>query len=318
MFVMIGHMQNVCSQYKYNDDVFKFVDSWECVWVVFFMPAFFVVTGLCSNFNKSLGAFLVSNLKTIIIPSFTLSMLCVWISYYPKSVHGMETHLGVSLKHFVMYGGYWFLSALFVSKLLCFFLFKLERKWKVFVICVVLHILGLHLYVDSVCENYWYFQHALMLTIYLFVGKMFKRYLDYNISLFVLIANWLLYVSIILLMLYLHFDVPRISAKIVIDKFLIFPHLVLSVWGSVLLIYTVKYIKPYRWLLYVGKNTLVYYCLHIAFLGLFLTLFRNMLNICTLSSVMCWLCVLISTVIAVSVMCYLLNLKYIRILLGKF
>ena len=45
------------------------IKCWQEWFIVFFMPAFFFITGFCSNFNKPFKEFLISNLKVLLIPA---------------------------------------------------------------------------------------------------------------------------------------------------------------------------------------------------------------------------------------------------------
>ncbi len=40
----------------------------------FYMPCFFVITGICSNFRKPFKSFIVGNIKSLILPSFVISL----------------------------------------------------------------------------------------------------------------------------------------------------------------------------------------------------------------------------------------------------
>lgn len=77
----------------------EWLDRTQWLFKIFFMPAFFCITGFCSNFNKDFKSFFVSNAKSLLIPNILLGMI-------------VSHSIGVG--RVIMYGGsFWFLSALF-------------------------------------------------------------------------------------------------------------------------------------------------------------------------------------------------------------
>lgn len=66
----------------------------------FYMASFFFITGYCSNFNKPLDVFIKDNLATLILPCLLLSS--------PTN---------------------WFIMALFLSKLLYYWINRLGKKY---------------------------------------------------------------------------------------------------------------------------------------------------------------------------------------------
>lgn len=66
----------------------------------FYMPSFFFITGYCSNFSKPLETFIKDNLATLILPCLLLSS--------PTN---------------------WFVMALFVAKLLYYYINRLCKKY---------------------------------------------------------------------------------------------------------------------------------------------------------------------------------------------
>lgn len=69
LMVMVGHIQNVCEQLSIKDRLCQDIDYLENFWGPFFMPAFFFITGYCSSFGKRRETFIISNLKSLIIPA---------------------------------------------------------------------------------------------------------------------------------------------------------------------------------------------------------------------------------------------------------
>lgn len=106
----------------------------------FFMPAFFVVTGFCSSFREGFPEFLRKNLRTIMLPCFCLYYIdrYIWnldalLFGDPASWLTLSHWLAPGLRTFVSEGGhYWFLSAMFLSRLAAWPVVKLTPPRKVF------------------------------------------------------------------------------------------------------------------------------------------------------------------------------------------
>ena len=80
----------------------------------FYMPAFFVITGYCSNFKKPFLDFFFSSFKTILLPGLTFALFDAVISFDVNI-----QRLYRIAKDFILYGGqYWFLSALFMGRII--------------------------------------------------------------------------------------------------------------------------------------------------------------------------------------------------------
>lgn len=320
LMVMIGHMQNVCKELSVHDEVFATIDHLEWFWGPFFMPAFFVITGFCSNFNKPFKSFLISNVKGILIPAFTLGILEKWIGlvYVPDVC--LHSFFSLGIKNFIINGGsFWFLAALFLSKLTFYVISKFLRNLKVVgIIVIILHILGFYMFENSICRNYWYFQHSMMLTIYLFVGQILKGYNIFFDSKKITMSLWGGYLVAVGVILLLGCESPHIAHNVTITNITFIPHFMFSIWGAILILVTAKQIKTIKVICYFGKNSLIYYCLHINLLFLIVTLYGGMLGRSLLFSISCWLMIIISVVLLCTIASYVLNRKYINFILGKF
>ena len=87
--------------------------------IAFFMPAFFVTTGYCTNFNQRFKVYLWKNIKTIMLPCYCLYYLNRYINnlntwfFEDASWLTLSHWLAPGIRTFVEEGGfYWFLSAL--------------------------------------------------------------------------------------------------------------------------------------------------------------------------------------------------------------
>ena len=76
LLVVYDHLPDV---YMYllnlSNSHIEYLNDTQWIFKLFFMPAFFCITGMCSNFNKNFKPFLISNLKTLIVPNVLLGII---------------------------------------------------------------------------------------------------------------------------------------------------------------------------------------------------------------------------------------------------
>lgn len=117
LLVVFHHIpQNAISQGFSNDFWISYDDlKWYyCCW---FMASFFIATGLCSNFNKPFIVFLKTSFKTIILPAIAIHSFLDIVSLIHE---GFSLKLFfIPIKRFLLLGNDWFLTSLFLSRLIC-------------------------------------------------------------------------------------------------------------------------------------------------------------------------------------------------------
>ncbi len=76
LMVIYDHLLDVYLTLLEHDNYFiEHLNEGQWIYKLFFMPAFFCITGMCSIFNKKFTPFLISNFKTLIIPNLVFSVL---------------------------------------------------------------------------------------------------------------------------------------------------------------------------------------------------------------------------------------------------
>lgn len=94
----------------------------------FFMHAFFVLSGYTTNFKKNFTEFFYSSFKSLIIPAFCFSIItCLLYSLLFQDLYFV--HLVFSKEYWCTgFLFFWFLDALFLSRLFCYLLVKLVKN----------------------------------------------------------------------------------------------------------------------------------------------------------------------------------------------
>ena len=329
LMVIYGHVDGTATELGFSnaaiDDIHKVVN----IFVSFYMPCFFIITGFCSNFGKSFHSFFLSSIKTILLPAFVFSFILsgAWNIKHIENLHEF-------IYKIIFYGGsYWFLSALFLARIVYYVLHRWAHPLFIALFCFLSFIAGYFL--SSLPQRYelWWFVHALCMLPYLGVGQILKQYwgkIDINkYYLFFIIAFiFIFFVTVVLarteiLQKDCFFDVPGVTQGYInLNKTMLVPLVLLSVLGSLSLLgfsYKVAKNKCFEFL---GRNSLVIYCVQGITLSKTMTYISRMWG--TGFGVDYWttlLLLLLSFFVAVlicALIAWVMNMKYLRIAIGKF
>lgn len=280
-------------------------------WVLFYMPAFFIVSGMCSNFEKDFKSFIISNIISLKAPIFFFVGILGALS--------IRTEYGFSpfdVKYWfirMFESGVWFLHAMFLSRLTYYVISNTLRSLtKQIIICSILYIVGYigifyHLY-----PYFWVF-HSLMLTIFLCVGKVMNKS--------IIRKGWISLLGFILIVIILNvigYRAPYIVQEPIATyywDFLII--LLLSTLGTIGFLWICQIINKSPLLEYIGIYSLMIYLLH----SIFIQYFNERISLSNNDGFMTVFIVFIITLISIISLClaitYLLDRPYIRIIIGK-
>lgn len=290
------------------------IDSMEMFWLPFFMPAFFVITGYCSNFNKKFKEYFLSNLKLLIIPAMITCLIVGWIYHVQHGEWGLSILRPSPSRLLLQGGGNWFLPALFVSKMIYYFVNKIASLKIQTVVVLLLSFFGVILFVEfPFVINVWFFKHGLVLLYALHLGAFLK---GKNTSIAEKIG--LLYIALWLVFFLFDLNIPFVSHRFEVSM-LNYPLLLLfSVFGYFMFLFLSKCVYSNSILEYLGRNSIVIYLtqgiLYSLLNPLFVAYFCGNFVIEILLG-------LLLIVINISIGClisWFLNLRYLRWTLGKF
>ena len=301
---------------KINNEVLFEVNSLQRLFLCFFMPCFFIISGYCSSFKGNTTAFIIKGFKQLIIPNCFFSILHMIITDNVS----IERYLSIIIN----YGGYfWFLSAIFCSRVLLFILKKkIANSNTLIIILLLLSLLTiLAKNYKLITHNYWYLYHAFSFTIYLEIGQRIRYIINKSQISKPLLLSSLIFVFVIIFCIVFNNDIPYITAKYHCTIQLFPCHLILSLLGSISFIIIIKYfhILHFRVVNILGRESLIVFCTHLMFLTPFLSYFS--IEISMFNVLQSCLFIIISLMMAI-VFCltciYIFNKKYIRIFIGKF
>lgn len=313
-----GHILNIATYQPEANNFVKDANMLETLYKSFYMCAFFVITGFCSNFNKQFTTFTKDNLKTIVLPAFTLFYITQAINLIYAGNTNMIDYLHFNFHAFFVEQGLsaWFLASLFVARNMYWGIKRriIKAKYR-FGLFAILYVLGY--YLSHRTQNYWSYQQALMFLFFLEYGQ----YLRDNGGHF---SNrkFVIYLTVYIT-LYLYTmcvtkgDIIGIHRIIHISKTTFLSNLLMAISGSYITLYLAQKIGKSYLLQYLGKNSLIVYLLNWDIIIILWDVFHPLLGNSAFNNIVCYTSVFLLTISFCIIFTNLLNIKYVRCIIGK-
>lgn len=321
LMVIYNHTGNLAVASGIHNSVIDFIPETR-FFHSFFMPAFFVIAGMCSNYNKDFKSFCISNAKALLIPAVTLLFVRILVRYiFTGTFSNLEWNAICSKVAIFNLGYYnWFLTALFTTKVMFYAILHAIKDYRLRIIVLTgIHVLGVIIFNfkgnGAIFYNFYFYQHALMFLLYIEIGYEISKN---NINSWGFKINTLIFFVFYVSYLLLSREIPSITSDPYVPIFDIIPHLFMSVCGSLMLIELSKIINKNSMEEF-GKHSLVIYCLHFQFMFSYYHIFRDQLNTMgTHHTITALLILYVFTSLGCLLCSKLLNFRYIRWILGKF
>ena len=318
--VIISHIYlETLSVAKITNSTLAWMRSWQWIHVSFFMPAFFIITGLCSNFEKEFKPFFISNVRTILIPAIVFDLFFFTI---PSFFMGQDPWIIVMtgfVKRALAFGGvFWFLPCLFLSKLIFWTFHKYTPNFILWSILIALVILGFVLHHFSLFPQKWWYVHQVFdLTIFLGVGQFLKTnssdlkvYYRYGTALFLIFIVFFLITKL---------PTPTILYTYKIQEWWQLPvHFIVSIGGTAAILWISQTINSNSFLEFFGRGTIVVYGVHQLFLKNLLRYIDPLIaNQGVIISIIMFLVIFFCTVGFSVLALKAFNSKYLKPIIGK-
>ena len=281
-------------------------------YTVFFMPAFFVLTGYCSNFTRSFGQFLLTNVRAILVPMLMLNLIPCLLSFNVEAlrfmIDGTRWLWGLS---------FWFLPSLFLAKLffwpIAHYVTDYRWSWGLSILCLIVALTVQNFHIGT---NYWYWKPSLAYVFFMQIGHWLRQCERKDL---VMKIGAVVYISTFPLWLFMYrLGWPNIGLSISCSWNDVVPYLISSISGCLCVMYVSTLIGKNAIIEYVGKASLVVYCSH-WFIAQHIGKYLNFV-IPVDNSIKAVAFYLISFVIAVVLSCFLYRIydtKYLRWIIGK-
>ena len=258
ILLVFAHFRSAAVRMPYDSPYFSMVYNWNCIFTCFYMPAFFIISGYCSNFSKPLRVFLKSLFKTLLIPfvSFTI------INQATVAIYNGTSFLDQMWQNILEGGGLWFLQAMIIAKMLFYALKRLRVSSSLngggyLIVFLMLMVVGVGLNQWKIGNNLFFLNHALIASFWIAIGQWLKEHptiyekmVDASVYVYPIVA------------LASFFKCPSLTASISISLLTIPLHIIYSLVGTMFLLKLCKLVNENKVLEYWGKNSLVVYALH--------------------------------------------------------
>lgn len=320
--VIYNHTGNLAVASGVHNSVIDFIPETR-FFKPFFMPAFFVIAGMCSNYNKDFKSFCISNAKALLIPAVTLLFVRMLVRYVFTGTFSSLEWNGICSKAAIVNLGYWnwFLTALFTTKIMFYAILHVIKDYRLRILSLTgIHVIGVIFFnckgEGVIFYNFYFYQHALMYLLYIGIGYDISKN---NIKSWGFKINTLIFFVFYVSYLLLSRKVPSITSDPYVPIIDIIPHLFMSICGSLMMIELSKIIDKNLYIEEFGKHSLVIYCLHFQFMLSYYQIFRAQLNTMgTHHTITALLILYVFTSLGCLLCSKLLNLRYLRWILGKF
>lgn len=292
----------------------------------FTMPGFFLMTGYLSNFDRDFIPFFKRCLKTIALPCFCLYYLNHWLSDLYVFLFSDDSHwvtwkhfFSLGIRTFVREGGYyWFLSAMFISKVLYWFVHNWIKDYKyILLFTFILFVLGTWLEENHCGENFFFYRQGFARMFFLPIGALLRKYHESYYKFVPYLGVF--YVLLVLLLIYLHVDIPLVTRVMTVRLATIPLYLGLAISGSLFVLWTCEMIGKCKLLEYMGQGSLVIYAFNYMTLCIVSTiLIQHFKPVRVVESILIFVLIIIVSLIILTFFYWVLNHKYLKIILGKF
>lgn len=283
----------------------------------YFMPAFFIITGFCSSFErKTLWKFVKKNFKLLILPGFLVS-IGTPIGSHLLHRNTQLLYYWIPIRDFFYTGGFWFLTSLFFGKIIYFSLCKISRSSYIrgggtlllLVIGVVMRNQGV--------ANVWFIENTMCLCIFFWIGEILSQYHKKLLEKKMILIYSIIYFPIAYLPSLYNINLPFVTLHVSINYLYIPLFLILSVSGSMMLLSLSKLIGTCSVIEYIGKRTLVIYIFHMYILLSILPYLVEKIPQGFIGSIIGVVLILYTILICLGVD-FVLNNRYLKWFLGKF
>lgn len=315
LMVVVHHVVDVGARELPNgNELLLFVENIQRPLILcYFMQAFFIITGMCSNFDKPFKPFILNQVRSLLIPALTFTII---LGAFHFSGMGDIKHIVWQLLFYL--GNFWFITSLFMAKVIFYVLHRyILSKRVIIVVLLAISLFGVFLNDVEQYPNFYYHRHTLVLIASIGIGAELKEYLK---SKRVLLASLFLY-PVLIMLSYVLFDskIPYLTYGFGITMVTWPIYIILSTTGTVIITKIGALLMNNSILKLCGKNSLLIYIFNSEILESVIGAYSGTLSNCNFStSVILYAFFVIITTATGIYISYLFNHTKLRVFLGKF
>lgn len=274
LLLLLHHFSSAKRVLGIDGEYFTFITCWQQLYTAFFMQAFMIMSGYCSNFNKSSQQFWMGVIKQLVIPFIFFQFVICCISSMEKSDFTLNGIFSIGY----LLGGtnLWFLNALIVSKIIIYYMRKVFHNiYTIFIFTLLLLLIAHTLDYFDLGTNFLCIRQSLGSVFFVYFGCMLreKEGLFSKCSLLGYI-----YPYVLLMLLFFKLPIPASTANMA--SLILVPLFVpLSISGSMAFFTLCKKINSSAFLEYFGRNSLIVYGVHFKLLCVSIILTLQIINV---------------------------------------
>lgn len=317
--LLYGHTPIYALSKGWNDPVLYFMENSKCVYSLFFMQSFFLFTGFCSSFSIGFWTYLWRNIKTLLIPAISLTLIAAYINCI---IYGDKfcTQPFYDIIQWFYAIGPWFIMVLFICKIIYWFINKLNYGFQTLIL-FTLFLIGIFLTIKSTSTEYLWHQHVLLMVPFIAIGNMLKTYycsIKKYIKPIAILGFFFIPIECFIAWKY-KVSLPIIDAGICIPYYFAPLHFFNVGIGTALIVTIAKRLTSQKWLSDIGTYSLLFYLwngfIHFKILYLLTPLYyKDNIFYCTLLHIFSLiLCVMTSYIISYVIY----KKKYLKWIVGK-
>lgn len=293
------------------------------------MQAFFLTNGYTSNFNKDFKPFLWGSFKALLIPYIAFALIGKGFNillWGDTSLWQKTAGIGDQV-WFFMEESYWFLSALFMARILYWLLRRyIKNEYYVGLAALAVMLIGFFLnqiYDDVSLDpahynNHLHYRNALCMMIFIWIGEYMKNHKE-NLKKYIAPVS----IAYIVLLVATHLIgtacVPPYTHSTNIIWRRVPLYLFYATSGSICILWIAQKINANKVLEYLGKGSLVVYMTHFGYLRLCSKVLPMVLDPYGMASGLAfYIATFVLTALLSAATIWVFNHKYLKVLIGKF
>ncbi len=281
-------------------------------YIPFFMPAFFVITGMCTDWDADWNTFLVGNAKKLLLPALLLP-LCATALYCERSA--WYNFCDLDSWAYACVG--WFVCALMTAKFVYYGVRRLVpfgNSVLLLLAVAAIVMVGLLLNKFFCLKNTLYYQNGMLFVFFVYIGELSKKKMAIFWGGRAACAIGLGYIAVWLASRLAHVDMPYVMLSVNCGYWKFPLYLCIAGGGICLLMSLAWRIGTNHFLEYMGRHSLVIYFFH----SVLIFQMGRLLGGFGICDTLFVLLVFASSVAIASFIAWLFDLPYLRWLVGRF
>lgn len=310
--VICSHVDWIWTSEFDGTGIIQDISKYDYIYTSFYMPAFFMLSGLFLNASKQIKDHLLGAFKSLYLPAFFFGFI---VSIFGGLISSPIQFVKIQL---INGGMFWFIASLIVCRFICIFILNIKNIKIEFLFVILSPFIGFLIHKFLPDFNVWGLKQALLFTPIMWFGN---KYLRLTNKVHEIVCFFLF--SIFIIFVYCNYDkseFPYVAGYISLKSI---PDLltseIISFAGSICFIFFCKYINENKIIEYIGQNSLIIYFLNTLLIRKTFTIIQSQCSEFVVHYAPFMYIVLFFATLVVSLMVSeFCKFKYTKFIIGKF